>query len=66
MWTQEEAKNQGPFPFVQIRMQNLLQSMKRKDTKVHYSGRPISASTATGYSKNHVKELDALIKSTFA
>jgi 2-oxoglutarate dehydrogenase complex dehydrogenase (E1) component-like enzyme len=66
MWTQEEPKNQGAYPYVQIRLHNLLNSISRKDKTVHYSGRPISASTATGYGKHHTQELDALLKSTFA
>lgn len=53
MWTQEEPKNQGPWPFVEPRMRNLLKSIDRT-ARVDYAGRPISASTATGYNKHHM------------
>jgi len=61
MWTQEEPKNQGAFSFVEPRLRNLMESIKFKTREVSYSGRNISASTATGYGKHHVKELEALI-----
>ena len=66
MWTQEEPKNQGPWPFIEMRMRNLMTSISRKNVNIAYSGRAISASTATGYGKHHNQELHALIKSTFA
>lgn len=47
-------------------MRNLLKSMKAKQNDIKYSGRAISASTATGYNKHHVKELDELLQSSFA
>jgi 2-oxoglutarate dehydrogenase E1 component len=66
MWTQEEPKNQGAWSFVEPRMRNLLKSMKSKQQEIKYSGRGISASTATGYNKHHVKELDELLQTSFA
>jgi 2-oxoglutarate dehydrogenase E1 component len=66
MWAQEEPKNQGAWSFVEPRMRNLLKHMGRKTWEMDYAGRDISASTATGYSKHHAKELDALINATFA
>ena len=64
-WTQEEPRNQGPWSFVEPRMRNLLTSIDRR-ARINYAGRPISASTATGYTKHHVTELADLLKSTFA
>ena len=61
MWTQEEPKNQGPWPFVETRLRNLIKSINFKKSEIAYSGREISASTATGYGKNHTKELDQLV-----
>ena len=66
MWTQEEHKNQGAWSFVEPRLRNLLRHMGKKKWEISYSGREISASTATGYTKHHNEELDKLIKSTFA
>lgn len=65
MWTQEEPKNQGAWSFVDPRMRNLLHSMKDK-RDLAYSGRAISASTATGYTKHHNQELRSLLDSSFA
>ena len=53
MWTQEEPKNQGAYGFAEVRLRNLMKSMNYKNIDVKYSGRPISASTATGYGKHH-------------
>lgn len=66
MWTQEEPKNQGAWSFVEPRTRKLLKHMGKKSWDIGYSGRDISASTATGYTKHHNMELDALLKSTFA
>ena len=57
MWVQEEPKNQGAWTFVEPRFRNLLVKMGHKSNEIDYAGRPISASTATGYGKSHTAEL---------
>lgn len=55
-WCQEEPKNQGAFTFVETRLRNLLKKMGRSQD-LEYAGRPIAATTATGYGKQHAAEL---------
>lgn len=65
MWVQEEPKNQGAWDFVAPRFNNLFEKVGIKQ-RISYSGRDISASTATGYGKTHAKELDSLLTGAFA
>jgi len=65
-WVQEEPKNQGPWSFVEPRLRNLLSATGHKTKEVEYAGRPISASTATGYGKQHATELRDLLDAAFA
>ena len=65
VWSQEEAKNQGAWSYIEVRMRNLLKEMGHKSQDVKYAGRHISASTATGYGKYHASELAQLLKNTF-
>ena len=62
MWVQEEPKNQGAWSFVEQRFRNLLSKMGHKSRDIDYAGRPISASTATGYGKSHTAELQAYLQ----
>lgn len=64
-WVQDEPKNQGPWTFVMPRIRNLLQRVGRTNVEPTYAGRPISATTATGYSKQHSSELNALLEAAF-
>lgn len=61
-WVQEEQKNQGAWSFVEPRIRNTLKFINHSEREVKYVGRPISASTATGYGANHRAELDAFLK----
>ena len=60
-WCQEEPKNQGAFPFVESRIRNLLSKIGHSSREVEYAGRPIAATTATGYGKQHAAELGAFL-----
>jgi 2-oxoglutarate dehydrogenase E1 component len=63
-WAQEEHKNMGPYNFIRPRFINMLKGARgSKQTEVHYHGRDISASTATGFGKVHVQELQDLVAS---
>ena len=57
-WVQEEPRNMGALPFI---IQNL-----HEEFPMSYISRAASASTATGFSKMHVKEQDALVAQAFA
>ncbi|XP_026815301.1 2-oxoglutarate dehydrogenase, mitochondrial isoform X7 [Rhopalosiphum maidis] len=62
LWSQEEHKNQGPWPYVQPRFHTVLNNTK----SIGYAGRPTAASSATGSKMQHLKELKALLDRSFA
>ncbi|XP_027854130.1 2-oxoglutarate dehydrogenase complex component E1 isoform X6 [Aphis gossypii] len=62
VWSQEEHKNQGPWPYVQPRFHTVLNNTKT----IGYAGRPTAASSATGSKMQHLKELKALLDRSFA
>ena len=54
------GKNAGPWLYVEPRLRNIAEHLGKSDD-VDYAGRPISASTAVGYTKVHTKQLNNLI-----
>jgi len=64
IWAQEEHQNQGPWTYVRPRFNNIYKKAG-KSGEISYSGRAISASTATGYHKLHESELQSLLKEAF-
>jgi 2-oxoglutarate dehydrogenase E1 component len=64
-WVQDEPKNQGAWTFVQPRMTNLLQHIGHRAAQASYTGRPISPTTATGYTKQHNAEFQAILEGVF-
>ncbi|MGE5497668.1 MAG: multifunctional oxoglutarate decarboxylase/oxoglutarate dehydrogenase thiamine pyrophosphate-binding subunit/dihydrolipoyllysine-residue succinyltransferase subunit, partial [Syntrophothermus sp.] len=61
VWTQEEPKNMGAWSFVSWKFNELLKDGMR----LSYSGRPESASPASGSLKIHQKEQEELINLAF-
>lgn len=61
-WVQEEPRNMGPWRFMQEWTQPLLDSSGRK---LHYAGRPESASPAAGTTKRHEQEQADLVADAF-
>lgn len=61
VWTQEEPQNMGPWTYISQWIARDLKS----GLKLYYSGRPASASPASGSLKIHQKEQDMLISSAF-
>jgi 2-oxoglutarate dehydrogenase E1 component len=57
VWTQDEPRNMGAWPFLHERLSNL--TGKRT---LRYAGRPISASPATGSHHRHEEQQQALVK----
>jgi 2-oxoglutarate dehydrogenase E1 component len=57
VWVQEEPANMGALAYLKVNLQSLT---------LQYLSRPASASPATGFSKKHVQEQQALIASAFA
>lgn len=62
MWVQEEPKNQGAWSYVQPRFLTALANKK----SIHYAGRPVAASPATGNKVQHAKEIKNLLDESFA
>jgi 2-oxoglutarate dehydrogenase E1 component len=60
-WVQEEPKNAGCWNFIEPRFRAHFKEQGTKATKISYAGRPISASTATGYGAQHSAELANLL-----
>lgn len=57
MWVQEEPENMGPWTHV---------SRRFKGVSLQYVGRGESASPATGFSKKHAAEQQAILENVFA
>jgi 2-oxoglutarate dehydrogenase E1 component len=62
VWCQEEPQNQGAW----YQSRHYLAANMRDAQKLHYAGRPASASPATGYSAQHNEEQKALVEQAFA
>lgn len=62
IWCQEEAKNMGPWHFVEDLIEEILIQIKHKFLRPKYVGRLACASPATGYGSYHNKEQAALIE----
>jgi 2-oxoglutarate decarboxylase len=61
VWLQEEPQNMGAWNFLQPRLcEDIL-----PEQKLHYAGRPASASTATGSLKRHNEEQEKLLTEAF-
>lgn len=56
MWVQEEPRNMGALAFLKMNLE---------DFPMTYISRPASAATATGFSKKHSQEQQALIEKAF-
>lgn len=59
-WAQEEPKNAGSWTYVEPRLRNIRELMKKND-EADYAGRPIMAASAVGYTKYHNNQLAKLI-----
>lgn len=62
LWCQEEPMNMGAYFHVQPRLDTCLRAEGRKtDGRIKFSGRPASASTATGFGEVHAQEQAKLV-----
>ncbi len=64
-WAQEEHKNQGPWNYVEPRIESLLHKIGHKNNRVQYIGRKSSSTSATGYHDVHDKELAKFLREAF-
>eukprot|EP00612_Vaucheria_litorea_P005795 CAMPEP_0171464818 /NCGR_PEP_ID=MMETSP0945-20130129/8029_1 /TAXON_ID=109269 /ORGANISM="Vaucheria litorea, Strain CCMP2940" /LENGTH=956 /DNA_ID=CAMNT_0011992071 /DNA_START=277 /DNA_END=3147 /DNA_ORIENTATION=+ len=61
-WVQEEPKNMGAYSYVMPRIMTATREVNKNEKRPHYIGRPTSASPATGMSKVHAAELEAILQ----
>ena len=64
IWCQEEHRNMGAWQFIREHLEDILSELKYS-TRLVYIGRKESASTATGYLKLHLKELEEILAEVF-
>jgi len=66
IWVQEEPRNMGALAFLQMNL-SLTPTLSQGEGgfKMKYKGRPASASTATGFSKQHAIEQQELVAEAF-
>ncbi|MDW6022075.1 2-oxoglutarate dehydrogenase E1 component [Mesorhizobium sp. BAC0120] len=61
-WCQEEPKNMGAWSFIDPYLEWVLAHIDAKHQRVRYTGRPASASPATGLMSKHLEQLSALLE----
>ena len=61
VWCQEEPQNQGAW----YQTAHYFRENMREDQKLHYAGRPPSASPAGGYKARHDERQKALVEQAF-
>jgi 2-oxoglutarate dehydrogenase E1 component len=62
VWCQEEPKNMGAWAFIDPYLEWVLAHIDAKYQRVRYTGRPASASTATGLMSKHLAQLAAFLE----
>ena len=60
-WVQEEPKNMGSWNYIQPELRALMDDIGLSKVELGYIGREAKASPATGISRNHVREQEAII-----
>ncbi|MEQ1951680.1 2-oxoglutarate dehydrogenase E1 component [Mesorhizobium sp. CN2-181] len=61
VWCQEEPKNMGAWAFIDPYLEWVLAHIDAKHQRVRYTGRPASASPATGLMSKHLAQLQAFL-----
>ena len=62
VWCQEEPKNMGSWTFIEPYVEWVLGHIGAKHPRVRYTGRPASASPATGLMSKHLAQLEAFLE----
>ena len=62
VWCQEEPKNMGAWSFIDPYLEWVLAHIEAKHQRVRYTGRPASASPATGLMSKHLAQLEAFLQ----
>ena len=61
VWCQEEPKNMGAWSFIEPNLSWVLEHIGAEHKRPAYTGRPASASTATGLMSRHLHQLEILL-----
>ncbi|CAM9433924.1 unnamed protein product [Phaeothamnion confervicola] len=61
VWAQEEPKNMGAWSYVMPRVMTATRDIVKSEKRPRYAGRPTSAAPATGMSKVHAAEHEAIL-----
>ncbi|MFT4603456.1 MAG: 2-oxoglutarate decarboxylase [Rhodothermales bacterium] len=62
IWMQEESANMGAWQYIRYRLEDLMEELRSSRQRVHYAGRPASASPATGSAHIHQYEQTAILE----
>ena len=65
VWAQQEPKNMGAYQYVYPRIETATRELNKDQKSVRYVGRKVSAAPATGMSKVHLEEYQAIISEVF-
>jgi 2-oxoglutarate dehydrogenase E1 component len=61
VWCQEEPKNMGAWTYIEHNLEWVINHASTAQRRLHYAGRPASASTATGLMSKHLQEQETLV-----
>lgn len=65
IWAQQEPKNMGCFAYVNPRIMTATRELNGQEKRAKYVGRAVSAAPATGMSKVHQMEYQAILNGVF-
>ncbi len=65
VWAQQEPKNMGAFAYVNPRVMTATREINKKEKRVRYVGRQVSAAPATGMGKVHQAEYQRILDGVF-
>ena len=65
VWAQQEPKNMGAYAYVNPRIQTATKELNNREQRPRYVGRAVSSAPATGMSKVHTYEFNAIIAGVF-
>jgi 2-oxoglutarate dehydrogenase E1 component len=65
IWAQQEPKNMGCYAYVSPRIMTATRDLNGEERRARYVGRAVSAAPATGMSKVHQMEYEAIMNGVF-
>lgn len=65
VWAQQEPKNMGAYHYISPRIMTATRELNGKEQRPQYVGRAVSAAPATGMSKVHQMEYQAILNAVY-